>query len=253
MRRRQRREAGSDDNLDSPIKTIVVLPGMDGTGEFLKDFIEQAASHCHVVLVTYPPDVAMSYVELADYVEARLPSSRFIVLGESFSGPIAIEIASRCPRAAGLVLAASYLQSPTPKILAPLSRWIDARGAPGVVMGWFLLGRWADRQRRVALKKILSSLTDETVRLRIAETRRADSRTTFQSLLCPVLYIAGRQDRMVNAAQVEMVAKIQPTCRVITLDAPHMLLTTHAKEASDVVRAFVDDVSKLELANQPEN
>jgi pimeloyl-ACP methyl ester carboxylesterase len=86
---------------------IVLLPGMDGTGELLRPLAEQLSTHRLVQLVSYPVDRSLSYEELVPYVRERLPGDRFVILGESFSGPIAIETAATESRTAGLILASA--------------------------------------------------------------------------------------------------------------------------------------------------
>src|SRR6266849_5616303 len=89
--------------------SVLLLPGLDGTGQLLRDLSEQLAGHRPVHVISYPVDRPLDYGQLTALVEARLPNGQFVILGESFSGPIAIEIAAReKQRVAGLILASSF-------------------------------------------------------------------------------------------------------------------------------------------------
>ena len=69
---------------------IVLLPGLDGTGELFKPFIDSLPPGIEPILVSYPPKEKLGYGELSDYVMSRLPKDEeYLLVGESFSGPIA--------------------------------------------------------------------------------------------------------------------------------------------------------------------
>jgi hypothetical protein len=88
---------------------IVLLPGMDGTGELLGNLSDELSTHRPVQLIGYRVDRPLSYDQLIFYVRERVPNDRFVILGESFSGPIAIEIAATDPRVVRLVLASLFV------------------------------------------------------------------------------------------------------------------------------------------------
>src|SRR3954471_10677328 len=98
---------------------------MDGTGELLRPLAEQLSTHRPVQLVSYRVDRTLSYEQLVPYVKERLPDNRYVILGESFSGPIAIEVAATESRTAGLILASSFARHPLPTPLAVLARLLD--------------------------------------------------------------------------------------------------------------------------------
>ena len=79
---------------------LVLLPGLDGTGKLFAEFLEALDLGSSAQVVPYPPDIPLGYDELETLVRAALPAhGPFIILGESFSGPLAIRIAARPPPA----------------------------------------------------------------------------------------------------------------------------------------------------------
>ena len=108
--------------------SLVVLPGLDGTATQLNDFVQALGlAFDQVGVIEYPRDQPLGYTELESLVRSALPTDRqFILLGESFSGPIALSIAASHPVGlAGIVLCASFAKAPIP-IFRPFA-WLAKR------------------------------------------------------------------------------------------------------------------------------
>jgi pimeloyl-ACP methyl ester carboxylesterase len=173
---------------------IVLLPGMDGTGELLRTLAEKLSTHRPVQIIGYPVDRFLSYDLLVSCVRDRLPNDRFVVLGESFSGPIAIEIAATDPRVVGLVLASSFAWHPLPTQLTVFTRLLDLRWIPTSVVVAALMGSAATPQLRVHLRQVLATLPREIIRARAQDVLRVDKRGRLREIKCPVLCLHGRSD-----------------------------------------------------------
>jgi pimeloyl-ACP methyl ester carboxylesterase len=104
------------------LPTLMLLPGMDGTGMLFDPLRAELGNAVGTTVVRYPTHGPIGYDELASIARAALPSGPFVVLGESFSGPIAILLAASRPAGlVGLVLACSFARNPRPA-LAVLAR-----------------------------------------------------------------------------------------------------------------------------------
>ena len=112
--------------------TVVILPGMDGTGIELTDFVAALAPELEAIVVTYPNDRPMDYAGHEAVARPSLPIDRpFVLLGESYSGPIAISIAASAPpRLIGLVLCCSFARNPRPALVVTSPRAIRAGASP---------------------------------------------------------------------------------------------------------------------------
>jgi pimeloyl-ACP methyl ester carboxylesterase len=102
--------------------TLILLPGLGGTGELFEPFLAALGSAVAVKVIRYPGDVALGYDALGRFVRAMLPEGEpFVLLGESFSGPIAISLAATGgTQLRGLILCCSFARNPRPS-LGPLS------------------------------------------------------------------------------------------------------------------------------------
>jgi pimeloyl-ACP methyl ester carboxylesterase len=223
--------------LPSDASAIVLLPGMDGTGEFLKPLTEQLSRQRPVVVVDYPTDRVQNYDRLVFHVRERLPHDRVVVLGESFSGPIAIEVAAADPRIVGLVLASSFARHPLPSQLAVLTPLLDARWMPTSVIVAALMGSVTPKLKE-QLRHVLAALPRDIIRARAREVLRVDKLKRLSETRCPMLCLHGRRDRLVRKGLVDDVVAARPDCQVHWLDAPHMLLATHTDAAARVIEEF---------------
>src|SRR5262245_10326170 len=125
---------------------IVLLPGMDGTGDLFAPLIAQLKGAPTPLVVSYPNAEPLGYSELTALARKALPRNQpYILLGESFSGPIAVQLAAERPHGlVGLVLCASFVSSPVSWLrpfksllpLAPVGILAGALG-PQKLMGRF--------------------------------------------------------------------------------------------------------------------
>ena len=81
------------------LPAVVLLPGLDGTGKLFAELVKSLDPGVSAIVVAYPRDQPMGYEELDTLVMSVLnklpPDQRYVLLGESFSGPLAIRIAAR--------------------------------------------------------------------------------------------------------------------------------------------------------------
>jgi hypothetical protein len=120
---------------------ILLLPGMDGTGILFRSFRVALPPEVAAVCEDLSLETSQDHRELAAVVHP--PDVPYAVLGESFSGPLALLLADRDPNARAVVLAASFSRCPS-RALSWL--WPLARGPllglqpPDALVRHFLLG-----------------------------------------------------------------------------------------------------------------
>jgi pimeloyl-[acyl-carrier protein] methyl ester esterase len=78
--------------------TLVLLPGMEGTGSLFGPFIAALEDEFNVKVVSYPTTESLGYMELESIARAALPSEGpFTIHGDSISDPIAVSLAASSP------------------------------------------------------------------------------------------------------------------------------------------------------------
>ncbi len=220
---------------------LVLLPGMDGTGRLFDGFRAALRGEATPQVVAYSRDASLGYDALTEYVLARLPrSGPFYLLGESFSGPIAVRVAAECrQRVRGLILACSFLRAPRPWLAALAAR---SPLPPTRLLAALLLGRGGTPALRTQLKEVLEEVGVEVLRARLAEVARVDVVSQAETLRLPLLYLQAERDGLVPAAAARLVAAAAPRTRVVRLPGPHFLLQTHPLPAAAAVERFLAEV-----------
>lgn len=232
---------------------LVVLPGMDGSGELLSGFSAQIGDDIPTIVVRYPHDRPMGYAELEAFVRALLPKDgRYVLLAESFSGPIAISIAGSAPSGlAGVILSASFARNPRPalRVLRPLLGVLPLKRAPVALLSIVMLGRFATPQRRAALSKVLAGLLLSALRARVRAVLDVDVTPALRGVRVPLLYLRATNDRVVPSGCADVIVQAVPQGRVVEIEAPHFLLQSAAGSAAAAVKEFIATVAATASEN----
>ncbi len=220
---------------------------MDGTGVFYADFIAALPTAIETVVVKYPLDRAMTYAELEVLVRASLPVERpFVLLAESFSGPIAVSIAASKPAGLrGLVLVCSFVRNPVrmPNLLSFLLSRFPVRQMRTRIAAALLLGRYASKTLRAHLAAVIAKVSPVIWRARLRQVLAADVVAQLRKIEVPVIYLRAASDRVVSRDASKLICKLLPAVRVFELKAPHFMLQAKPVESAARVEAFVRDVS----------
>lgn len=223
--------------------TLVLLPGMDGSGELFEAFATALDGEFDLSAVRYPLDGALGYAELESIAREAIPATgRYVILGESFSGPIGVSLAeSAGSQCMGLVLCASFARNPLP-YLAPLRAIIPVLPvsfAPSRLLRYLLLERDSAKALEVALGASLRRLSTGALRARLSAVLSIDMGAKLAHITQPIRYLRARKDRLVPASASRWVAAHAPHAVIVSVDAPHFLLQTQPREAARIVRDFV--------------
>ncbi len=227
--------------MDSTTR-LILLPGMDGTGLLLEPFLAALGPGFDVKVVRYPDQETWGYAELELAARAALPETGpFFILGESFSGPLAVRLAAAHPgRVMGLVLCASFIRNPRPALswLKPFVRVLPLSIAPTALIAPWLLGARAPAPMRFALAKTLARISAATLKTRLRAAMEADVSAAFSGLDMPVLYLRAGRDRIVPRTASELAVRLNPRTRIIEIGAPHFVLQTAPAQAAQAIVNF---------------
>ena len=239
---------------------LLILPGLDGTATLHTAFIEAAAAWFDSVeVVAYPPDRPLDYAELEAISRAALPDKPFVLLGESFSGPVALSIAAD-PRAnlRGLVLSTTFATAPVPflRTFAPLLHAAPFPLPPLMLLSWWLYGRWATPALETALRDALRQVSPHVLRFRAAIALRVDVLARCAAIAVPVLDLRASDDKLLQRDPGKRMSAAIPRCRTVEVAGPHLLLQAEPEACARIVGEFAAGIDAgrdmLGLPPQPQ-
>jgi pimeloyl-[acyl-carrier protein] methyl ester esterase len=225
--------------------TLVLLPGLDGTGDFFQPLLESLGDSVRSRVVRYPVDSAFDHATCEALVRAALPTDGpYVLLGESFSGPIAISLAAEAPKGlVGIILCATFASNPRPRLafIRPLLPYIPYHGTKSSLplSRFLVLGRWITPAIRELHLTILSKVPPATMRARIEAVADCDVREALGRIRAPILCLVPRHDRLIPRSAARVIQQRAPASRVVELDAPHCLLQCVPGMAAEQIREFL--------------
>lgn len=221
----------------------LILPGLDGSAALRRGFGQALQSFAEPVLVSYPPEGVSSYAQARVVVDRAISAGQaYVLVAESFSGPLACAIAGANPDGLrGLILCASFARypGPWPGALVPLVRALPPGPLLGMALRSLMLGRWSTPARASAFQDAVSRLSPAILRSRLRAAVQADARSALASTAVPVLFLKASSDRVVAASAA---LEAQSRCHSMELrcvDGPHSLLQANPDGCSQEIRAFL--------------
>jgi pimeloyl-ACP methyl ester carboxylesterase len=216
---------------------------MDGTGTLFSDFISALPRGTEARVISYPPDRPMGYAELEAHVFRQLPSHPFILVGESFSGPIAIAVAAAAPpQLRGVVLVCSFAKAPMPQLLGVPVSYLPLWRAPTRLAAAVLLGRYAKPSIRERLSGAMRKVSAQAWRSRLHAVLSVDVTGQLSAVKVPMLYLRASRDRVVRRSAWHLINRLLPSAQLSELEGPHFLLQAKPVESAARIAAFAKEV-----------
>lgn len=206
--------------------TLLLLPGMDGSGRLFQPLLEALTPAIPVKLIEYPQDGPQDYDSLTDFVAGQLrPHESYILLAESFSGPVARCLAATTPtKIVSLIVVAGFFKRPNP--LLALLPWLPVQTLlslpiPDMLVRRYLLGSDADDRLIRLFKETLKELSKKSLAARLHSIGKLMPQGP--SIPCSCLYLQATNDRLVQAWNLEVLSDYCRDVTVARIDGPHFL------------------------------
>ena len=224
--------------------TAVLLPGLDGTGEQFAPLVEALGPDIPTVVVRYP-DAPLDYTALQQFAASCLPRDRkYVVLGESFSGPVAISLAAQPPPGLmGCILCASFVRTPR-RILGlalPFLGLMPPQRVPSTFSDFLVMGRFRTPALSQMQLDARNSVSPTTLVARLRAIARVDVSDQLRAMTLPTLYMRATEDRLVPRSAGEYFARLARAGRVVDLEGPHFLLQARPALAAAEIRKFIGE------------
>lgn len=209
-----------------------------------RPLVEHLPESLSPIVVSYPHDKELGYSELLPIVLQNLPGEEpFVLLGESFSGPLALMLAATRP--AGLkavILCATFVRNPTwvrhPWLARLVHPWAF-RLYPQFSAVKALLGGYSTSELRELTREAIGAVRPEVIAHRVRSVLRVNVVDELADCPVPVLYLRGSRDLVVPSHNLREIQALLPDVHVSTLEAPHMVLQTQPAACASLIADFV--------------
>ena len=176
-------------------KHMVLLPGLDGTGDLFVDFIAALPESWTATTVTFPTDRFLTYTDLRPFVATAVSQlERFVLVAESFSTPLAVwYAATNPPNLAAIVICAGFVRNPlhgwSGAVKALAKPWLFKLKPPRTILEYFLLGQHAPSGLLRSLRHALQRVSPDVLSGRLQEVLDCDARDDLRRTTVPLLYL----------------------------------------------------------------
>lgn len=227
--------------------TIVLLPGLNGTDGLFKPLIETVPENFAALCISYPTHEKKSYSELASCILTRLNEiqGNYILLGESFSGPLAILVScQKPPGLLGTILVATFISAPNLKIARFLPWTLGFKLARPL----YSLRIALSKPKNIPLLKAqlceLQKVSPEVMAFRVAEVFSVNVEKQLEECAVPLVYFRGKYDYIVPSWNLRKIQALHPGVDVVQFNTQHFLLQSAPTEAWAVISEFVNKIKE---------
>ncbi|MEO8531698.1 MAG: alpha/beta hydrolase [Deltaproteobacteria bacterium] len=224
---------------------IIVLPGLDGDVDLRAPLQAALSKIAPCQVIGYPRDIA-DYGDMQSHVAPLLPAGDFILIAESYGGPLAVMLAARgLPGLKGIVFVVTFAHQPryAPQAIVPALGWLPKPGRLAMRAILWLGGGWRAKSSAIAaMTEVGLRLPGETTSGRLKAVMSVDVRRELAALNVPMVYLQAASDQSVpRRAADDFVAA---GAELIRLPGTHYLL----EETPDRAAAVLHDPIQRMLA-----
>lgn len=212
---------------------LVLLPGMDGTGELFEEFLSYYDGE-HLV-ISLPKTGLQDHSSLAKLIKTQLPSEDYILLAESFSGGIVPELLKQnCTNIKGVIFVASFLSFPN-RLFLPIAKLLPLQALTSapfskVAIKYLLLGRDASNTLLSKFINITKSIPEQVLKNRLkVMSQQSLPLVTFD---IPSVYIQAFSDKLISAQKSRELSTVFKHISYIEVDGPHFVLQAKPKKSA---------------------
>ena len=221
-------------------ETIVLLPGMDGTGRLFEPFIQACPDQFITNVIALPG--SGSYDLLSEEVAPRIRQAEpVVVVAESFSGPLAVRIAALFPEAVkALVLCNSFVAPPRSTLLRAIP-WsvLFSFTPPAFIVRHFFVGSGASAELVGSVQAAVREPAAQVLSARLGSILSENCTSLLGKINHRILYLRGAGDRLVSSESAKLVLRTAKQAEVVTIPGPHLLLQRSPRESWEAITRFL--------------
>ncbi len=219
--------------------TLILIPGLDGSGKFFEPFLEYYG-RAHAEVIPLPQSGPQDYAALTEYVSQRLPRNKdYVLLGESFGGAIAANLAlSSLARLKGVVFVAAFLSPPAwwatmLGLVLPLEATIPTP-LGRMILRVLLAGPQASAETMRWVQSVVGATPAGIIKARIRAIRAMPPPRGKTAI--PALYLGATGDNLIAAGKFAEFSRHFSDLKLLKLEAPHLILPARAEDCAKTIK-----------------
>jgi pimeloyl-ACP methyl ester carboxylesterase len=234
---------------DAAPKQLVLLPGLDGTGQLFTEFLAALPDTLTANAISYPTGRFLSYADLVPFVDAAIPKAEpFVLLAESFSTPIALAYAAtKPPNLAAVILCAGFVFKPIGRwsriVKCVAKPWIFMLRSPRRILEYFLIGENAPPALIQRLRQALEIVSPTVLSRRVREVLDCDARNDLARTTVPIMYVQAVHDKLLPESCRSEIFRIRPDIIPAVVQGPHLILQREPQKVANLVATFVQQLT----------
>jgi len=227
---------------------LVLLPGLDGSGQLFGPLQSVLPSTFSASVVAYPQDHVVPERELFACIRSVIPWGHpYVLVAESTAGPLALRfVEAQRQNIRAVILAACFVTNP----LASMGHWATSlfskpwlhKEPSAPLVRKHLVGEDAPQLLVESVTSALRSLKPEVRAARAESVLTADARQALQVCDKPILYLQAAQDQFVASSAADEIRRIKPSVKVAVIPGPHLVLQSRPRESAEAIRSFLNSL-----------
>lgn len=220
---------------------IVLLPGMDGTGRLFAPLLNQITDH-QCMVIALPQSGPQDYPTLANFVHDKLPDDDFILIAESFSGPIAATIAQQNHSSLkGVIFIATFLTPPHVMLLKlaqflPI-KWMSNLPGAHMMQKFLFFNKPVNLKLLILFNEVIDTVPSQVLRDRLKSISLL--KTSDFNCVVPSLYVSATEDKLVSADKIKDFQQRFTHLSVQKINGPHFIIQTCPEKCGQMIHNFV--------------
>src|SRR5436309_1571288 len=203
---------------------------MDGTGMLFEPFVRLLPDCIDIRVTRYPEDTYLSYAQLAQHVlDVVPPKEPYLIIAESYSGPIAMLLAAH---AIGNLQAVVFVSSFVSRPLGCIGPWIAKiiptavfrSRPPAWILRFLLMDSATPSELITAAHNAIARVRPEVLTHRLRDALNADFAAMLSDCNTRMVYLLPGADRLLGVRGLRGFRAAKPDIEIAKIAAPHFLL-----------------------------
>lgn len=223
---------------------LILLPGMHGTSSLFKPFTDKAKRYFSISQYDYPQNGPQGYEYLskkvADFI-LKTPGKQWII-GESFSGPMALMMAIEMPQKFhGVILSGTFSSNPS-FILNLIPNAVAAEFILSVskpIASYFSLGFQSGNDLKKFFSETIGNVPLSTLAERLMSVKYVNIEEELIKIKVPILSMIAKYDKMVGQSGRKKLKELA-NYKEVELNSNHLILQEKPDEALEFILNFTN-------------